>query len=445
MYLNDIDKKNLQLHQQNIQNIQNLQNQQLGYLNQQNLPHNFNQQINILKNDGDNNNKFNQQNNSNNNTAEQIQNSNSQIDDELNTKQKRRTRHDPVNRDFFCGCGKSYLSYPALYTHLKQKHGGVHPAGTFQIQITKNLQELQVDQYAVQQEQVYYQVQIQDVYDEIISFLENQGFQPKKQDIEKSQLGQKLLEQFPKDLFESEKQYNKIFEILMKLQNHQEYISQVIDEETEDNLSISCMRDFCIFVCIYSQALNQLGWKALGYNNNPQYSEQEFCEVNSGENALLICNEFIIDFLPNYFEDNQNYLKIEPQNRLLGPEPEKLKNAVYLVQYFSNWLFVLRYSKAKLNLQITQFEQQNYEFQNENKIMNENKQDENNCLQQTINPETNYDYQQLRQTDSIINQLKQQNSDMQVQDISKINSIHLTEGISEKKQSEMDFSSQNQQ
>ena len=29
-----------------------------------------------------------------------------------------------------CGCGKSYLSYPALYTHIKTKHNGVEPGGT---------------------------------------------------------------------------------------------------------------------------------------------------------------------------------------------------------------------------------------------------------------------------------------------------------------------------
>lgn len=29
-----------------------------------------------------------------------------------------------------CGCKKKYLSYPALYTHIKQKHGGIAPPGT---------------------------------------------------------------------------------------------------------------------------------------------------------------------------------------------------------------------------------------------------------------------------------------------------------------------------
>lgn len=34
----------------------------------------------------------------------------------------RRSRKDENSRDFLCGCGKAYLSYPALYTHIKFKH-----------------------------------------------------------------------------------------------------------------------------------------------------------------------------------------------------------------------------------------------------------------------------------------------------------------------------------
>ena len=43
---------------------------------------------------------------------------------------KRRSKNDNVGRTFICGCGKSYLSYPALYTHIKQKHLGAPPPGT---------------------------------------------------------------------------------------------------------------------------------------------------------------------------------------------------------------------------------------------------------------------------------------------------------------------------
>lgn len=34
----------------------------------------------------------------------------------------RRNRKDHESRDYTCKCGKSYLSYAAAYTHVKNKH-----------------------------------------------------------------------------------------------------------------------------------------------------------------------------------------------------------------------------------------------------------------------------------------------------------------------------------
>jgi len=48
----------------------------------------------------------------------------------LNIKLKRRSKKDKTGRNYKCGCGKEYLSYPALYTHIKTKHDGVQPVGT---------------------------------------------------------------------------------------------------------------------------------------------------------------------------------------------------------------------------------------------------------------------------------------------------------------------------
>lgn len=38
--------------------------------------------------------------------------------------QKKRTRRSSNYRPYVCGCGKSYQSYPAIYTHAKNKHDG---------------------------------------------------------------------------------------------------------------------------------------------------------------------------------------------------------------------------------------------------------------------------------------------------------------------------------
>ena len=40
---------------------------------------------------------------------------------------KRRSKKDLNGREYACSCGKKYLSYPALYTHIKTKHDGITP------------------------------------------------------------------------------------------------------------------------------------------------------------------------------------------------------------------------------------------------------------------------------------------------------------------------------
>ena len=53
-------------------------------------------------------------------------------------KQKRRSKNESYGRDYVCGCGKNYLSYPALYTHIKTKHDGKIPEGTRANQVQNN-------------------------------------------------------------------------------------------------------------------------------------------------------------------------------------------------------------------------------------------------------------------------------------------------------------------
>lgn len=53
----------------------------------------------------------------------------SEQDDSANN-DKKRIRSSEGERNYYCGCGKSYLSYPALYTHVKNKHEGTFPIGS---------------------------------------------------------------------------------------------------------------------------------------------------------------------------------------------------------------------------------------------------------------------------------------------------------------------------
>ena len=45
-------------------------------------------------------------------------------------KRRRKKNEEISKRNYYCGCGKDYLSYPALYTHFKNKHKGKIPAGS---------------------------------------------------------------------------------------------------------------------------------------------------------------------------------------------------------------------------------------------------------------------------------------------------------------------------
>lgn len=63
------------------------------------------------------------------------------------------------------------------------------------------------------------------------------------------------------------------------------------------------MPEICIFVCLYRSALNELGWKLLECDDDPELSSREFCAENSGECALMISNEFVVEYLPKFFEN----------------------------------------------------------------------------------------------------------------------------------------------
>lgn len=55
----------------------------------------------------------------------------------MKKKRERRTKKEADERNYICGCGKSYLSYAALYTHAKTKHEGIFPEGTTNLQKKK--------------------------------------------------------------------------------------------------------------------------------------------------------------------------------------------------------------------------------------------------------------------------------------------------------------------
>ena len=65
-------------------------------------------------------------------------------------------------------------------------------------------------------------------------------------------------------------------------------------------------KEFALLVALYRQALNEIGWDKLKKKLKDlsilpeKFMEKEYCEVNNGEYAPEICNEFASELLPKY-------------------------------------------------------------------------------------------------------------------------------------------------
>lgn len=118
-----------------------------------------------------------------------------------------------------------------------------------------------------------------------------------------------------------------------------------------------------VFVSFFARALNEIGYQATLNHyqemhnpndrnelQNPQVKKEigRFCEFENGELILLISNEFILELLPRYFYELGD--KVWKQFTIFGSSDECLKNAVYITQHFSYWLYANKFTNSRLAL-----------------------------------------------------------------------------------------------
>ncbi|KAL4473814.1 hypothetical protein ABPG74_022678 [Tetrahymena malaccensis] len=324
-------------------------------------------------------------------------------------KKTRRTRKDQNDRNYNCGCGKSYLSYPALYTHLKQKHDGKPPEGTSlpgpqgkANSRGRPPKKEDGDQNNKEEEKsAVGSNEAVDVLEEILNFLDTIDKNYRRNKNDEWTEDNKLSDIFPIEFFQGkeETEYKAILDGIKQLENDPaNFFYEEIDpkeeiKKTEMNrifvlflnyiakgVQNDALREIMIFLCFYRKALNQYGWDALeqkinnelqqqnmlanGQNgDNPELNgnseaapvqqqyqieqsrrQQEYCQINNGDDSFLICNDLVIEVLPNYFREYSNSNELF----IIGPSDEQLKNAVYIIQHFANWLFASRYTNTKL-------------------------------------------------------------------------------------------------
>lgn len=302
-------------------------------------------------------------------------------------KHKRRKRDDTTNRNYTCGCGKSYLSYPALYTHLKQKHDGKQPLGTIlpssmrgrkprpQKDGTQNSSIMNKDDNKSEDTNSN-----EDKLDDVLgllgqmsSFLKGTMGKPIKFLMEEDENPLDPVKDFPIGYFKNQQDFSVIYKYLMKLE--EDPLCFEVPNDRDNGLKSLCINkilalflfkiakflnqktfsEIAVFLIIIRKTLNSIGWKLKNSENNNHANniqngnnKEEFCENNVGEYILQVANELITTFMPDFLKDDlkENYEGFV----LLGVSEEKMKNAIYLTQYFGNWLFNNHYTNLKLDI-----------------------------------------------------------------------------------------------
>jgi hypothetical protein len=218
---------------------------------------------------------------------------------------KRRTKLDPSERVFRCGCGKTYLSYPALYTHVKQKHDGTPPEGSTSTgakPAKPRGRPKQIRAERTPDEEAFY-VQ----HDFLGGPADPMTGCPKE-----------LLESMEKDNSDSLGPESPCREVFA------EYFKDVALKVKQDSLQV--FSDFleALLVC-----LDAKGWTLPG---EPPAAEESFTSVRSAQRVPDIANFFVTDFLEGRKGDLTRPMAVE------------------LMLHLCRWLYAQRFTAFKLAL-----------------------------------------------------------------------------------------------
>jgi hypothetical protein len=274
--------------------------------------------------------------------VENLDSKNKENEDEKNQFHKRRSKADIEGRNYVCKiCRKSYLSYPALYTHCKLKHNTNNSSGRSRGRPKKeqNENELEKRKY-------------NPINYTFFSKEERTGRTDPKTEINNC-IDTAFSELYSKENKSRNELRNMKFNILIeehpflskfKQDKHDIYRNvineyQIIDIVLIDYLnkmSVFCNPQYFTklikFVTLFREHVNK-------YNNNKikkNFQNKEYTEVNNAENFPDSANEFITQFLhPKGKETDFGFNKEE---------------SIDLTQNLCYWLYENNYTCSKLTL-----------------------------------------------------------------------------------------------
>ena len=266
--------------------------------------------------------------------------------EENNKKLKRRSKREVIGRNYICKlCSKSYLSYPALYTHYKQKHNTNNSSGRGRGRPKKSILEIneEKNQYNPQNHTFF-------------SKEERTG----KTDPE-NEINNCIDEAF-KDLYNVEnknrieerniKFYNSVDEhpFLSKFKNDPHDINKALSDEHQiadfvlieylNKMSKFCNPNYYVklikFVTLFREHVNMINLSKNKDNINANGNSKDYTENNDAEDVPDSSNEFITDFIdPEGKNDDLGYNRDE---------------CIDLTQNLCHWMYENNFTCSKLSL-----------------------------------------------------------------------------------------------
>ena len=282
--------------------------------------------------------------NSSSNKIASENNDHSEENDDQNQKKhlKRRSKKEVEGRNYICKiCSKSYLSYPALYTHYKQKHNTNNSLGrnrgrpkkeTLHSEDEKNKYNPTNETFFLKEDKVG-KTDPQTEINECVDKAFNELYDPdKKNIIEERNIkfyenvdDHPFLSKFKKDVHDTN-----------KISSEENQFTDIVLIEYLNKMSTFCNPQYYVklikFVTLFREHVNLVNHYKLKDNEQ----NKEFTECNDAEDVPDSSNEFITEFLDP-----------EGRNQDLGYSKEE---CIDLTQNLCFWMYDNNFTCSKLSL-----------------------------------------------------------------------------------------------
>lgn len=309
----------------------------------------------------------------------------------------RRAKRDEDPRANVCGCGKSYLSFAALYTHAKTKHDGTFPEETVINGKKKQPKSSRTEDPAAKAPSKA-QRKLKTLERDFCHFL---SMIPGARD-EAGWRGRDLAGEFPSQLFASRELFEPLLETLGSCLREAE---RSYGEDFRDGIcgivlkansskaltcdeafcfflifaarfcSLEFFREVCVFVVGFRAMMNELGWSQTRQASTPQpptlqplnastaqppnpstaqrLSPQPsappelFCKTQPPEHIPNFANDYIIDFFPMSLRSRA--VVCQPCALwFLGASSVKILRLILLTKEFCTWLSRLKLTSSNV-------------------------------------------------------------------------------------------------